>query len=88
MTFTISTAQVGIGTTTPDASAVLELNSNDSGLLISRMTESDRDAISAPATGLLIYQTDNTPGFYYYDGTVWKSFVGGGSDNDWTIDRQ
>ena len=38
-----------------------------------------RDAIVAPATGLLVFQTDNTPGFYYYDGSAWVSFAGSGS---------
>ena len=46
------------------------------------MTESQKNAIATPATGLLIYQTDNTPGFYYFDGSVWKSIS---SDNDWKI---
>jgi len=47
------------------------------------MTESERDLITAPATGLLIYQTNNTPGFYYYNSTAWVPF--GGADNDWTM---
>lgn len=76
-------AQVGIGTTAPDTSSALEINSTNSGLLIPRMLQTQRDAIASPATGLLIYQTDSTPGFYYYDGTVWTKF--GGSDTDWTI---
>jgi hypothetical protein len=81
---TITTyAQVGIGTTTPDASSILELESTTQGMLTPRMDESQRDAITSPATGLLIYQTDNTPGFYYYNGTAWVPF--GGTDNDWTI---
>lgn len=81
----VSTAQVGIGTTNPDASSILELNSTSQGVLISRMTETQRDAISAPATGLLIYQTDGTTGFYYYNSSAWVTFGGGGADNDWTI---
>jgi len=81
---TISThAQVGIGTTTPDSSSILELDSTTQGMLTPRMTESERDLISAPATGLLIYQTNNTPGFYYYNGLIWTPF--GGADNDWTV---
>ena len=36
------------------------------------MTVTERNAIFNPATGLLIYQTNSTPGFYYYDGTLWK----------------
>lgn len=57
-------AQTGIGTTTPNASAKLEVASTDKGVLIPRMTESQRDAIVSPANGLLIYQTDSLPGFY------------------------
>ncbi len=77
-------SQVGIGTTTPDASASLDIESTTSGILIPRLTQTQRDAIATPATGLLIYQTDNTAGFYYYNGTVWLTF-GGGIDNDWTV---
>jgi hypothetical protein len=51
-------AQVGIGTTTPVASAVLELQSTDKGFLPPRMTSAQRDAISNPAEGLTIYNTD------------------------------
>ena len=83
ISITATHAQVGIGTTAPDTSSALEINSTNSGLLIPRMTQTQRDAIASPATGLLIYQTDSTPGFYYYDGTVWTKF--GGSDTDWTI---
>ena len=76
-------AQVGIGTTTPDSSSILEMSSTTQGVLTPRMTQTNRDAIASPATGLLIYQTDNTPGFYYFNGTAWVPF--GGVDNDWTI---
>lgn len=75
-------AQVGIGTTSPDASAALEINSTDGGLLIPKMTQAERLLISSPAEGLLVYQTDNTTGFYYYDGTNWTTF---GADTDWTV---
>ena len=64
-------AQVGVGTTTPDASAALDITSTTKGLLIPRMIETQRDAISSPATGLMIYQTDGTVGFYYYNGSSW-----------------
>jgi len=78
-----SYSQVGIGTTTPDASSQLDITSTTSGILIPRMTQVQRDAIASPATGLLIYQTDNTPSFYYYDGAIWTTF--GGADSDWTV---
>ncbi|MEZ4857606.1 MAG: hypothetical protein R2781_02225 [Flavobacteriaceae bacterium] len=67
-----STSQVGINTTTPDASAMLDITATDKGMLVPRMTEAQKLLIGTPATSLLIYQTDGTtPGFYYYNGTVW-----------------
>jgi len=83
ITCTFLFSQVGIGTTTPDASSELDITSTTSGILIPRMTQAQRDAITSPATGLLIYQTDNTPSFYYYNGAIWTTF--GGADNDWTV---
>ena len=38
------------------------------------MTETQRDAISPAATGLMIYQTDGTVGFYYYNGSSWEGY--------------
>ena len=66
-------AQVAINTdgSSADASAMLDVKSTAKGMLVPRMTKSQRDAVSAPATGLMIYQTDNTAGFYFYNGTSW-----------------
>ena len=64
-------AQVGINIETPDPSAALDITSTTGGLLVPRMTTTQRDAISSPATGLMIYQTDGTVGFYYYNGSSW-----------------
>lgn len=64
-------SQVGIGTTTPNVSAELDVASTSKGALVPRMTAAQKLAISSPATGLLIYQTDGTPGFKYYNGTAW-----------------
>ncbi len=64
-------AQVGIGTTTPDTSSVLDVASTEKGMLIPRMLVSERIIIVTPAEGLLVYQTDDIEGFYYYDGTQW-----------------
>ena len=55
----------------PDASAILDLQSSSKGILAPRMTEAQKSAVSSPATGLLIYQTDGSSGFYYYTGTAW-----------------
>jgi len=55
----------------PDASAILDLQSSSKGILTPRMTEAQKNAVSSPATGLLIYQTNGTSGFYYYTGTAW-----------------
>lgn len=77
LTFLISTTVfsqgVGINTdgSSPNTSAILDVKSTSQGVLISRMTESNKNAITSPATGLIIYQTDNTSGFYYYNGTIW-----------------
>jgi hypothetical protein len=54
-------------------SAVLDLSSSSQGVLVPRMTATQRTLISSPATGLLVYQTDGTTGFYFYDGAVWQS---------------
>jgi hypothetical protein len=74
MLFTaLSYAQVGINTNTPDASSALEIESTAGGILIPRMTEIQRDAIVSPASGLMIYQTDQNFGFYFYNGIQWAS---------------
>lgn len=62
-------AQTGIGTTTPNASAKLDISSTDKGLLIPRMTSVQRGLISLPANGLLVYQIDGVIGFYLNSGT-------------------
>lgn len=54
-------------------SAILDIKSDNSGVLIPRIAMANRPA--SPATGLLIYQIDNGAGFYYYDGAAWKSVM-------------
>ncbi len=60
----------------PDASSILDVKSTSQGMLVPRMLAADKLAIVAPATGLLIFQTDGTAGFYYYDGIVWVPIAG------------
>ncbi|MBO2010859.1 tail fiber domain-containing protein [Hymenobacter negativus] len=74
---------VGIGTTSPAASAALEVRSTSQGLLLPRLTLAQRNALTAsttapPVPGLLIYLTDSTPGLYAYDGAAWVRL---GADN-------
>ena len=60
---------VGIGTTSPNSTALLDIYSTGKGLLPPRMTTAQRNAISSPATGLTIYNTDNTE-LETYDGVT------------------
>ncbi|MEY4520970.1 MAG: hypothetical protein RIT10_155 [Bacteroidota bacterium] len=68
-------SQVGIGTNTPAPSAQLDVSSTERGFLPPRMTAAQRDLIATPATGLLIFQTDNTAGYYYYNGSAWVALA-------------
>jgi trimeric autotransporter adhesin len=71
---------VGIGTTKPDISAILDLTSNSKGLLIPRMTLAQRGNIKSPANGLMVYQTDFFSGFYFFDGLNWKGLYARSSE--------
>jgi hypothetical protein len=64
---------VGIGTTKPDQSAILDLSSTNKGLLMPRVTLQQRSSILNPANGLIVYQTDMLSGFYYFDGKGWQA---------------
>jgi len=57
--------------TSANSSAMLDVSSTSKGLLMPRMLASQRLLISSPATGLLVYQTDGTAGYYYYTGSAW-----------------
>ncbi len=61
---------LGVGTATPNASAKLDINSTIKGLLIPRMTTTQRNAISSPAAGLLVYDTSLNI-FYYRSDFQW-----------------
>ena len=74
-----------IGTTTAEPSSAFTVASTSQGILLPKMTLSQRDAISNPTSGLLIFQTDNTPGFYYFDGTEWLNISSGNNDQGTTI---
>ncbi|ERJ58176.1 exosporium glycoprotein BclB-related protein [Sphingobacterium paucimobilis] len=72
---TAAIGQVGIGVEVPHGSAELEIKSNNKGVLIPRIAEANRPL--APENGLLIYQTDGQPGFYYFTGTSWQRLAAG-----------
>ena len=70
--YTIQTKGIGINTLNPDDSAVLDINSSTSGFLPPRMTQTQRTNIQNPAIGLIVFQTDQTTGIYYFDGAAWR----------------
>ncbi len=81
--FSAAIAQVGIGTTTPDPSSVVDISSREQGLLAPRMTTVQRNAITTPANSLLVYDTD-LKSFYYYDTTItsWVSINSSATQRD------
>ena len=68
-----ASAQVGIGTSTPDSSAALELESTDKGFLPPRMTTAQRDLIPSPSAGLIIFNT-STNSIEFCDGDNWVTY--------------
>ncbi len=89
------TAQVGIGTTTPNDKALLDLTSTTQGLLIPRMTGEEKDDLNLTSEdlGMIVFQTDipqaplpPTPkGLYYYDGSDWMAPIQNGLTNGQTL---
>jgi hypothetical protein len=69
---TIHAQSMGISSEaiTPDPSSILEMRTTDKGILIPRMTTVERDAITAPATGLMIYNNE-TNQYNFYNGSAW-----------------
>ena len=63
---TFGYSQIGIGTTTPDPTSVLHVESTTQGFLTPRMTTAQRTTITTPANGLMVYDT-TLASFYYYD---------------------
>lgn len=87
---TFAQQNVGIGTTSPAASAQLDVVATNKGFLPPRValtSTTDITTIAAPATGLLVYNTATAgtaptnvlPGYYYYTGTAWLRIVTGGT---------
>lgn len=80
--FYMSSQSIGIGTPTPDPSAILDVVSTNKGVLVPRMDSASIAEIMNPAQGLMVFQSDRNKGFYFRNGTQWSK-VGGGGDA-WT----
>ena len=65
---------VGIGTLTPNSSAQLDITSTNKGVLIPRMTTTQRNAITSPAKGLMVFDSTATS-LWYYDGTYGVNYL-------------
>lgn len=70
-----STGQFRVGLNSIEACAKLQVDSTTQGVLLPRMTKTQRDAITTPIAGLAIYQTDNTPGLRIYNGSNWMKYT-------------
>jgi len=72
----------------PATSAMLDVSSTAKGFLAPRMTAAERVAITSPATGLLVYQTDAPAGYYYNSGTpaspAWVQLGAASGASQWT----
>ncbi|MDP4807273.1 MAG: hypothetical protein NWR49_09185 [Crocinitomicaceae bacterium] len=79
--FILASAQVGIGTTTPDASAKLQIDATDKGFLPPRVSltgSGDVSTIASPAEGLLVYHTGTASleeGYYFWNGAQWSTMA-------------
>ena len=80
-----SQVAINVSGNPPDNSAMLDVSSNSKGMLIPRMLETERTSIGSPAQGLMVYQTNNSEGFYYYNGSVWL-FIGNEANDLWSRD--
>jgi hypothetical protein len=81
-------SNIGIGTSSPETSAMLDISSNDKGILIPRvslLSTTDIVTVNNPVVSLLVYNTNSAivggsgVGFYYWDGTSWMQMGSGGA---------
>lgn len=81
LAFSTRAQSVGVGTTAPDANAALDISAgsgNNKGLLVPRLTQAQRTAITATTQGMLVFQTDGAqPGFWYFQGGQWVALPSG-----------
>src|ERR1700722_13772452 len=83
-THTAAIAQVGLNTdgSNPDSSAMLDIKSTTQGILIPRMTSTQRAAIKNPAKGLMVYDSTTTS-FWFHNGSTWSEITTGA--NGWNL---
>jgi hypothetical protein len=89
-----SVGQVGIGTTSPNADALLEIGdatTNTKGMLLPRVdlqATTNPSPLSTNVPGMIVYNKntagDVTPGFYYNDGSNWVRIRSGSAENEWS----
>jgi hypothetical protein len=70
-----SSGQVGIGTVSPNAKAIIEIASTTQGVLFPRMTKVERDTITSPPIGLILFVTDDNEGLYIYKTSGWVQII-------------
>ena len=98
LVFLSGKAQTGIGTTTPDASAKLDVSATNKGFLPPRIALTATNAaspVTSPATGLIVYNTAATgtapnnvvPGYYFWNGSAWVNFIASNSSTGLTNDQ-
>ena len=77
---------VAINTTNalPNSSALLDMASNNKGVLIPRMATAQRTVIAAPATGLLVFD-NTTNSFWFYNGSLWTELTSGNGSSKWNL---
>ena len=92
----LSFSQVGINTTTPDPSSILDVSASDKGILFPRValnSTGDNSTILNPAVSLLVYNTSTSGGlsngFYFWNGNSWNSLTtsvtSGNTGNNWSL---
>jgi len=85
-TMQVSAQSVAINTdgSTANATAMLDITSTTKGLLIPRMTTAQRNAIAAPAKGLMVFDITLNQ-YWYHNGSAWTVFSTGSATNYWTM---
>jgi hypothetical protein len=80
----VNAQNVGLGTTTPNGSAVLDMTSTTKGVLVPRMTSAQRVTIVSPAKGLLVFD-NTTSSFWFHTGTAWTELAVGAGNELWQL---